>query len=555
MPDALSDYGYNKSADATTLNSTSLTGFPAFVRLKEGTDSTGTGVPKIKSDASIDGKEDIGFFDKDGNPVDFYFTKFDTANGVFEGWVRTDLVRDGTLGLQIGYGAGSTVDEVSESTLWDGVPGLVARLSMNETGTIYDSTSNNHDEQNSNGSPQRGQSGVFGNSIYFGDGEAIDLDTSSNTLPTGDEARSFIQWIKPDSSFGDSNGAIYGYGPTSNSDNSHWRTILNDSDEDVGIIGQSNDVKFYGNYPAGSWSMVGASYDPSSSEVRIFDDGGYTGGGSPNNYNTNADNLRIAERNYDEGESYSGYTQELHFYDVAKSDDYMQTHWDMSPQAGYSLFSWNASETTSTKVTATPALGQGTPLTAQTTSILGNWRGQDDGRITERTQTKVQGEYAQKWQLDADKTTAEKATFVADQTMQPDLSTALGTNAGSFTQGTFGLHMQIDNTTVLRDTDTLQLKIGSSPNDYAVWTLDRSELRPDGEFTYYTFSHSDYDSITGTPDWTNADFYELTLFEETGNTTDTFIYVDYLTVSDRDTVGATGVGARRSNKRTVESGG
>jgi len=114
--------------------------------------------------------------------------------------------------------------------------------------------------------------------------------------------------------------------------------------------------------------------------------------------------------------------------------------------------------------------------------------------------------------------------------------------------------MQIDNTTVLRDTDTLQLKIGSSPNDYAVWTLDRSELGPNGEYNYLTFSHDEYDSIVGTPDWTNVDFFELTMFETSGNTTDTFIYVDYLTVSDRDDVGATGLGDRRSDKKQIRSG-
>lgn len=184
---------------------------------------------------------------------------------------------------------------------------------------------------------------------------------------------------------------------------------------------------------------------------------------------------------------------------------------------------------------------------------IGNWNGFDDGKVVERTQNSVQAK-AQKWLIDASKDQFYKARFKAFEEISPDLSTALGTSSGSFTQGTFAIHMQIDDTSILRDADTLQLKIGSSPNDYAVWTIDRSELGPDGEYKYLTFSHDEYDSITGTPDWTNTDFFEITMFETFGNTTDTFIYVDYLTVSDRDDVGATGIGDRRSDKKQIRSG-
>jgi len=184
---------------------------------------------------------------------------------------------------------------------------------------------------------------------------------------------------------------------------------------------------------------------------------------------------------------------------------------------------------------------------------IGNWKGFDDGKIIERTDKSIQ-DRAQKWLLDSSEDPLYRARFKSFEEITLDMSKALGASSGGFTQGTIGWHIRIDDTAVLRSTDALQLKVGSSPNDYAVWTLDRSELGPNGEYEYLTFSHDEYDSIVGTPDWTNVDFFELTMFETSGNTTDTFIYVDYLTVSDRDNVGATGLGDRRSDKEQIRSG-
>lgn len=184
---------------------------------------------------------------------------------------------------------------------------------------------------------------------------------------------------------------------------------------------------------------------------------------------------------------------------------------------------------------------------------IGNWDGFDDGEVVERSDKSVQKK-SQKWLIDASKDQFFKGRFKSFEEITLDMSQALGVSSGGFNQGTIGWHIRIDDTAILRSTDALQLKVGSSPNDYAVWTLDRSELGPNGEYKYLTFSHDEYDSIVGTPDWTNVDFLELTMFETSGNTTDTFIYVDYLTVSDRDDVGATGIGDRRSDKKQIRSG-
>jgi len=558
IADALSDYGFSKSADATSLNSASLTGFPAYVKLESGTDSTGTGVGVLDSSASINGKEDIGFFDENDNPLDFYWARFDAANGIYEAWVLTDLVRDGGTELKVGYGDGSSDDTSTETTVWDGVSDIVSRFSPSGSFPIEDSTSTGNTLEATTGGEIITDGGPFGDALKHRNNDLIE-DQSPSGLPVDDESRSSMVWMKSQHDSGDDKfGNIWAWGDTSGNSNTHWRTIFDqnaNSSGDIGIIGQGNDIKFFGSIDETKFNLVASDYDSPNSQVDIYIDDTEVGGGSPSDYNTGLTGMQWGNRpQRDTNETFVGLLAEWQIYSAPKGDAWWQTMYDISPDANYVLFSWNASQANATQVSATPALGQGTPTTAQTTGILGNWRAFKDARITERTQVKVEGNHAQKWEIDASKTTAERAVYRAEQTLDLDMSTAFGTTSGGFTQGTIGWHIRIDDTAILRSTDALQLRVGSSPGDYAVWTLDRNELGPNGEYKYLTFSHDEYDSVVGTPDWTNVDFFELTMFESSGNTTDTFIYVDYLTVSDRDDVGATGIGDRRSDKEQIRSG-
>jgi len=101
-----------------------------------------------------------------------------------------------------------------------------------------------------------------------------------------------------------------------------------------------------------------------------------------------------------------------------------------------------------------------------------------------------------------------------------DISDITGVTSGTPTQGRLRLLVYCDNVANLNGTNAIQYKIGSSAGDYALYSLDDSELVDN---TWYLW---DIDlsagAITGTPDWTAVD-YNQTIVNCTGNVN---VYID-----------------------------
>lgn len=204
-------------------------------------------------------------------------------------------------------------------------------------------------------------------------------------------------------------------------------------------------------------------------------------------------------------------------------------------------------------------VASGTGLGAGSASLevsLGNWRARADGDIESYTSvTAVQnnGE-AQKWGIVTSRSSKEYALFETDGEFSYDASTALGTTSGGFTQGCFAVWIRVEDKSVLRSEDAIRFRAGSSSSDYVEWTLDKDTIVGEGTYLYYVFNHDTYDEVVGTPDWTATDFFQITFFEVSGNTTDTSLYIDYLTVNESSQVGLNPVGDRRGSKRKVTNG-
>lgn len=205
-------------------------------------------------------------------------------------------------------------------------------------------------------------------------------------------------------------------------------------------------------------------------------------------------------------------------------------------------------------VTASQPIARGSGNTATTVGDFSDWKAFQSAEITSLSNDNRTGDRAERWKIDASIDTDNFAgIFDYNRGTSYDFSQALGTTSGGFTQGCFGVHMQLEDKSILDPDGTLQVQIGSSSLDYAEWELDRSELGEDGSYTYYTFPASEA-TINGSPDWTSVDFMRLIWYPNSIDTGSTFLLMDFFTVSSRDNVGAIGVGDRKSDKKTIRSG-
>ena len=89
----------------------------------------------------------------------------------------------------------------------------------------------------------------------------IDMDWTSDS----DNPRSIFAWINTPDNWQQGNVISWG----TNLNNERWSLMVDDGG--IGIIGQGNDVKFYGSVPTNTWVHVGATYD--SDSLRLYVDG------------------------------------------------------------------------------------------------------------------------------------------------------------------------------------------------------------------------------------------------------------------------------------------
>lgn len=391
MVDALKDYQFKKGADATSLNSASLNGFPAFVRFEEGSDSTGQGVAVLDSNADINDKTDIGLFDDSGNPLDFYWVTFDTGNGVYEAWVSLDLVRDGTLGLQVGYGGGSTDDSSPESNLFGGYE---VRHDFQETsGDAIDSTSNNRDGTVTN--VNRGVSGMFGKGYDFNASDSlVKLDGYKGT--SGSTQRTAIFWFKTNTTSEISHSWIK-YGALGNNGEKYYIRGNTDGGNVYLRIENEGGNHYDTSIPINdnNWHMLAVVFPEGASDVRDHDlyidaqSPSSTSGGTQGINTVKDDDVHIGNSTpANQHSPADGVMDEVQMIESELSADYIQTHYDMSDKGGYSLFSWNSS----TRLIQNKAQATGTPQTSTATAIYNSQSSKSSGSGEPQTASALDGE-------------------------------------------------------------------------------------------------------------------------------------------------------------------
>ena len=348
MTDGFSDYSFTKTANATNLNSASLVGFPVFVRLEQTGDTTGTGAAGLDTNADIQDETDIGFFDENDNPLNYYFTNFDATNGIYEAWVSADITRDGSVQLKVGYGSGSTDDTSAESSVFDNVGdyNLEDRYDLQSVGdgTAEDSTSNNRDGT-VNGATESSRA-QFGSTSSDFDGSSSAIKLPGTVPGKGGGKFYFSCWAYLDSNNGPNGGTTRGnFFAKENS-------MLFSTEGSAGLYIRTYNDNNGGTGSAvstGEWHHFVLAYDSGNSTSEIWLDGTKIETASVNPGDNTASNPKFfgARDGTDDGSADSEYLdgqmQEARFGSSIPSDEHTETSYDMSSAGGYTLLNWNQS--------------------------------------------------------------------------------------------------------------------------------------------------------------------------------------------------------------------
>lgn len=105
-----------------------------------------------------------------------------------------------------------------------------------------------------------GPTGLANTAYYFNGAASIESATTSHFI-SGNQARTLCATVNPESSVG--NIVSIGSGTTVNN---RFSILLRNYQ--IGIIGEGNDFKYYGNVPKGVWSHVCATFD--TREIKIY---------------------------------------------------------------------------------------------------------------------------------------------------------------------------------------------------------------------------------------------------------------------------------------------
>jgi len=134
---------------------------------------------------------------------------------------------------------------------------------------------------------------------------------------------------------------------------------------------------------------------------------------------------------------------------------------------------------------------------------------------------------------------ASGSATITNTDSQGDLSDSTGTASGTPSKGTCGLWIYRVAGATFGD---VKLRIGSGASDYIECTADYiSDTSQADGWNYVTFDLDSPDSTTGTPDWTAVDYIRIEINKT--STTGT-VYLEYLTISESNTIGLNGVGYR-----------
>lgn len=192
-------------------------------------------------------------------------------------------------------------------------------------------------------------------------------------------------------------------------------------------------------------------------------------------------------------------------------------------------------------------LGYGQILDNFESSVVANWTGTDFTESESTDQSRV-GSKSMKLEYSGTgvKTTSSTQSF-------GDLSTETGVVSGTPSKGGLGCWVYL---VTASDISAFTIDLGSGGSDYATLTMTlygstTGNVQRIG-WNYFV-GKMEEGAITGTPDWTAVDYCNLNLTVASG----TYIYVDYLTISQSDAadpnrIGLNGLGSRYMTTGDVE---
>lgn len=361
----IGDYDNTKTAD-----SSSFTGTPTLnnvlipFRLEAGEDSTGNGVCVLDSGATIDGQEDIAFYDENDTLLPYYWVRFDTSNDVYIAYVAMpSLALDGTTQVKIGYGDGVSDESDTIANVSDGMQNATMRYPFEES-TVSDATSNGNDPVAVNGTTPQ-VSGYLNNARDF-DGNDDNVEPPG-VLSNEPQDVSWSFWVNMDA-FEDAR--IYDlrgdqYTRMSVNADGTFEAVTYD-----GYDGKVRTAKSTTTLNTGEWHHIACVYDNSSASVEIFVDGVSEdfNGGNPTAQVTGQQSNIMANGGGSGGFNTSpqdGQVAEVRIQDAVLAEDRFDAIYRQSPQAGWTLFSWNASQAAATfEGVTTTANASGTGGTA-----------------------------------------------------------------------------------------------------------------------------------------------------------------------------------------------
>lgn len=343
-PLVLSDMNIKKKLNITTdaWSTTGMSDFPALIHIEDGDDTT-TGTGTVKVDwadfEETDGK-DFRVFDSDETTLlDYEIEKWDDTNKEAWIWVKIPTMdRDGSDYIWIGYGAAGETDAQNITGVWGSNYKMVLHFDE-ASGTVIDSTDNNHDSTGEGPGLTREQSAIIGDGYDF-DTAWIDFSTISE-IGIG---KTFT---------------IVGIAQIDVLDGS-VQVIFSDTKDlsNRGGIGIKSDKFGCAWYDGSSWTGVKSWDTPSTGSyfqfVYIYNNGTGTlyinnteKTGIQNPTSGSISKLTIGDRtNHDR--PFDGKIDDIQVYDGLFTTAQVEAYYDMTSLNSYELFNQDASESTTT---------------------------------------------------------------------------------------------------------------------------------------------------------------------------------------------------------------
>jgi len=312
---------------------------------------TGTGNIVIGF-SNVNGAEDVGLYDQNGNLLDYEIESLDTTAETATIWAYNSWVRDDTVQAQIAYGDNSANEDRSVagsgSNPWENGQNADYVQHFEESSSpLLDSSGNNYDIGDDT---DELQGTTYVSNASIGPGRSFDgtddyLIATQVAVNSSNNGATILGYFKPDvDTSGDGNQHLFyklGSGPGLKQEEDGLITIegMGDFVNNINVSYNTSDFHQFASRitTGGNHELVfnsnsinsvstGGNMDSSSTDVVVG--------------NSSADGRGLNQL------PWSGNVAEFRVYRERKSDDWMQADYDASPGGGQVYFSQQAAETT-----------------------------------------------------------------------------------------------------------------------------------------------------------------------------------------------------------------